>query len=238
MILDRLLPLVSIGRSGMNAAIFLAASLGGVDTMVDMAADSESEMELLERAKSGDPDAFGALVEPHLPLFYNSILRILGNPADAQDALQDALIGMHRDLPRFEGRSKFTSWAYPVCVNAALMLRRSKVRRREDAMEDLVSHQGNDRPLKDAEAVLDWSVEADALIRMEQSEMRELLMKALDEVPDTQRVVFVLKDLEDWDTDKIAEHLSITPALVRQRLHRVRMFLQERLRSYVAGRRP
>ncbi len=203
-----------------------------------MTGDIAAEADLLARAKSGDPDAFGALVEPHLGLFYNSILRILGDPADSQDALQEALIGMHRDLPRFEGRSKFTSWAYPVCVNAALMLRRSKIRRREDAMEDLVSHQGDEGRLIDADTVLNWSVEADALVRVEQKEMRELLMKALDEVPDTQRLVFVLKDLEDWDTDAIAKHLAITPVVVRQRLHRARMFLQERLRFHVIGRRP
>ena len=203
-----------------------------------MISQDSTEAELLERAKAGDPDAFGALVEPHLSLFYNSILRILGNPADAQDALQDALIGMHRDLPRFEGRSKFTSWAYPVCVNAALMFRRSRIRRREDAMEDLVSHHDDNGRPKDSEDSLDWSVEADALVHLEQTEMRELMLKALDEVPDTQRVVFILKDLEDWDTEAIASHLGITAVLVRQRLHRARMFLQARLRSHVSGRRP
>jgi RNA polymerase sigma-70 factor (ECF subfamily) len=203
-----------------------------------MSFDPPTESELLARAKAGDPDAFGALVEPHLALFYNSILRILGEPADAQDALQEALIGMHRDLSRFEGRSKFTSWAYPVCVHAALMLRRSRVRRREDAMEDLLSHKGDEGRLMDPEATLDWSVAADALVQVEQKEMREFMLKALDEVPDTQRLVFILKDLEDWETEDIARHLEITTTLVRQRLHRTRMFLQERLRSYVTGERP
>lgn len=194
------------------------------------------ESQLIEQAKAGDPEAFRALVEPHLALFHNAIHRILGNAADSQDALQDALIGMHRDLPRFEGRSKFSTWAYPVCINAALMVRRSRVRRREDAMEDRVSHPEAEGRPKEAER--DWSVESDALARVERSEMRELLMSALDEIPDTQRIVFVLKDLEDWDTGAIAQHLDITPALVRQRLHRARMFLQERLGAYVRGGRP
>jgi RNA polymerase sigma-70 factor (ECF subfamily) len=203
-----------------------------------MAFDSPSESDLLERAKAGDPDAFGALVEPHLSLFYNSILRILGDPSDAQDALQEALIGMHRDLSRFEGRSKFTSWAYPVCVHAALMLRRSRIRRREDAMEDLVSQRGGEGRLMDPEATLDWSVEADALVQVEHKEMRELMLEALNEVPDAQRIVFILKDLEDWETEAIARHLDVSTALVRQRLHRARMFLQERLRSHLSGVRP
>jgi RNA polymerase sigma-70 factor, ECF subfamily len=203
-----------------------------------MSIDPHSEAAALDRARAGDPDAFRMLVEPHLALFHNAIKRILGNVADTQDALQDALIGMHRDLPRFEGRGRFSTWAYPICVNAALMVRRSRVRRREDAMEELVSHPDDDGRLKDAEASRDWSVEADAHDRVEQKEMREFLMNALDQIPDTQRIVFVLKDLEDWDTEAIARHLDVTPALVRQRLHRARMFLQERLGAYVRGGRP
>lgn len=208
-----------------------------MNTDSHMSTDLLTETELLALARAGDSDAFGALVEPHLSLFYNSILRILGEPADAQDALQNALMGIHRDLSTFEGRSKFTSWAYPICVHAALMLRRSRIRRCEDAMEDLASQgDGEGRPM-DAEAMLDWSVESDALVRMEQQEMRELMLKALDRLPDTLRLVFVLKDLEDWSTEEIANHLTVSPVVVRQRLHRARMAMQARLRSHVHGRR-
>jgi len=200
--------------------------------------DVSTEAETLARAQAGDPDAFGALVEPHLSLFYNAIVRILGNAQDAQDALQEALIGIHRDLPRFEGRSRFTTWAYPVCVNAALMVRRSRVRRREEGMEVRVSHgDAEGRPME-AEGSPDWSVEAEALAHMEQAEMRALILKALDGIPETHRIVFVLKDLEEWETEAIASHLGISPALVRQRLHRARMALQERLKSHLGGRRP
>ena len=96
-----------------------------------MTAASPSEQDLIQRSTTGDSDAFGALVQPHLGLFYNGVLRILGNEADAEDALQDALISIHRDLPRFEGRSRFSSWGYRICLNAALMVRRSRVRIRD-----------------------------------------------------------------------------------------------------------
>jgi RNA polymerase sigma-70 factor (ECF subfamily) len=203
-----------------------------------MVATPEQEPALLGRARSGDPDAFGALVEPHLPLFYNAIFRILGDPADAQDALQEALIGMHRDLPRFEGRSKFTTWAYPICVNAALMLRRSRIRRREEALEDLASRQATDMRPNHMEPAFAWRVEADALVQTERREMRDMMLKALDELPDSQRMVFVLRDLEDWDMDRIAGHLGISADSARQRLHRARTFLEARLRAMIHGRRP
>jgi RNA polymerase sigma-70 factor (ECF subfamily) len=196
------------------------------------------EPELIQRAQAGEAEAFGALVKPHLSLFYNSILRILGSKQDAEDALQEALILMHRDLPRFEGRSKFTSWAYSICVNAALTLRRTRVSRREEAMEDLVPRDGGDGHSMDAEAALDWSVEAEALAIAERSEMRELVLKALDQLSDPLRVAFVLKDLEGWSTEAIAEHQGVSAVLLRQRLHRARLFLAERLRSHVLGSRP
>lgn len=198
--------------------------------------ETSTGAQVLELAINGDSDAFGSLVEPYLPMFYNAIFRILGDREDSQDALQNALMAIHRDLPKFEGRSAFSSWAYRICINNALMLRRVRVRRREDAMEDLVSqHEDQDRPM-DAEASLRWSTEADAHTKVEHEEMREKMMAILDKMSDAHRLVFILKDLEDWTTEAIADHLEITASVVRQRLHRARLFVLERMRPYVLGR--
>lgn len=196
-----------------------------------------SEEQLIQRASQGDSDAFGDLVRPHLGLFHNGINRILGNQADAQDALQDALIGMYRDLPRFEGRSRFSSWAYKVCIHSALMHRRTRNRGPEPAeypglgpFDPHGHHQDVHGP--------EWHVEAEAHDMAEQREMRDCLMAALDDLPDGHREVFVLKDLEDWATEDIARHLGLAPAAVRQRLHRARVLLQARLRTFVQGGPP
>lgn len=196
------------------------------------------EDEVLRRAAQGDGDAFEELVRPHLSLFYNGIHRILGDPSDSQDALQDALIAIFRDLPRFEARSRFSTWAYRVCVNAALMQRRERVRRREETLTD---HQARYDPSGhnlDPLAGLDWSVQAEALARAEDQELRAHLVAALDGLPDTQRAVFILRDLEDWNSGQIAQHLGIAPDAVRQRLHRARSSIQLKLRAFVAGRTP
>lgn len=205
-----------------------------------MTETSLTETELIARAAAGDSDAFGALVQPHLSLFHNGIHRILGNTADTQDALQDALMSIHRDLPRFEGRSRFSSWGYKVCLNAALMVRRSRVRIHDmERAEPLAlgpfdergHHVGVDR-------LPEWQVEAQAHALVEQRELRDCLTRALDELPDSHRIVFVLKDLEDWETDDIARHLQLSPGTVRQRLHRSRVQLQDRLRRHIQGGRP
>jgi len=197
-----------------------------------------AEAELLLRAAAGDSEAFEALVLPHLPLFHHGILRILGNTADAQDALQNALLAIYQDLAAFQARSRFSSWAYRICINAALMFRRSKARFREDSMDECsglgrFDDRGHHLDTRDS---LRWSEEAQALAEAERRQMRECLVAALDALPEGQRVVFVLKDLEDWSTEEIAEQLAQSPATVRQRLHRARLQVQERLRLHVQGR--
>ena len=196
------------------------------------------ETELIAKAAAGDSDAFGELVAPHLGLFFNGIQRILGNRADAQDALQDGLVSIFEDLPSFQARSRFSSWAYKVCINAALMFRRSHVRIREESMDaptglgefDAAGHH------LDTAAALNWSVAAEALDEAERRQLRQCLLQALDDLPDSLRVVFVLKDLEDWSTEAIAARLDQAAATVRQRLHRARVRIQERLRAHVQGR--
>ena len=195
-----------------------------------------TEPELIQRAAMGDSDAFGTLVQPHLALFHNGIHRILGNVADTQDAL----MSIHRDLPRFEGRSRFSSWGYKVCLNAALMLRRSRVRVHDmERAAPLALGAFDERGHHlEPEHLPEWQVEAQAHALVEQQELRECLDRALAELPDSHRLVFVLKDLEDWDTDDIARHLQLAPGTVRQRLHRSRVQLQARLRTFVLGGRP
>lgn len=196
------------------------------------------EPELIAQAAAGDSDAFGTLVGPHLGLFFNGILRILGNRADAQDALQEALLGIFEDLPSFQARSRFSSWAYKVCINAALMFRRSSARIREDSMDALTGLGEFDDAGHhlDTATALSWSVAPEALDEAERRQLRECLFQALDDLPDPLRVVFVLKDLEDWSTEAIAARLDQAAPTVRQRLHRARVRVQERLRAHVQGR--
>jgi RNA polymerase sigma-70 factor (ECF subfamily) len=199
-----------------------------------------TEAELIQRAAGGDGEAFGTLVLPHLALFHNGIQRILGNAADTQDALQDALISIHKDLPRFEGRSRFSSWGYRICLNSALMTRRSRIRVRDMELPEPLPLGPFDAHGHHQESgnAPEWQVEAQAHDLVERQELRDCLNRALEELPDSHRIVFVLKDLEDWETDDIARHLQIEPGTVRQRLHRARVQLQARLRAFVLGGRP
>jgi len=201
-------------------------------------ADQTAEAELIEKAQTGDGEAFGALVEPYLGLFYAGINRILQDSQDSQDALQEALMSIHRELHRFLGKSKFSTWAYRICINEALMLRRSKIRRREDTIEDFMPRFSPDGHQMDTDRVRDWSQEANALTLVEQSQVREKIQEGLARLSDDQRAVFIMRDLEGMDTDEVARALGISRGLVRQRLHRARLGLRGVLEVFMTERSP
>lgn len=195
--------------------------------------DPESgEAAILAAAMAGDPQAFEVLVRPHLGMFFRAIDRILGQEAESQDALQDALITLYRELPRFQGASRFSTWAYRVCVNQALMTRRKRIRRREDAIEDLMPQFGDDGHHMTTDSLLAWSEDAEAHMKVEHEELQARVRQGMDRLSDDQRAVFVLRDLEGWTTEEVSAHLGIPRELVRQRVHRARLALRALLPEF------
>ena len=196
------------------------------------------ENDLISRAQLGDGDAFSSLVSPYLGLFYAGIHRILQDTLDTQDALQEALMSIHSELPRFQGKSKFSTWAYRICINEALMLRRSRIRRREDNIEDFLPRFSPDGHLINSDRIRDWSQDALALASAESDQVRTKIREGLNRLSDDQRAVFILRDLEGMNTDEVALKLGISRGLVRQRLHRARLGLRGFLDAFMSGRRP
>ena len=199
--------------------------------------DPDLESQLITQAQGGDGDAFSSLVGPYLGLFFAGIHRILQDTLDAQDALQEALISIHGELPRFQGKSKFSTWAYRICINEALMLRRSRLRRREDNIEDFLPHYAPDGHLIHTDRMRDWSQDALALVTVESDQVRAKIREGLGLLSDEQRAVFIMRDLEGMDTEEVAKMLGISRGLVRQRLHRARLGLRGILDAFMSGRK-
>jgi len=199
--------------------------------------DATAEAELIAAALKGDGDAFSDLVKPYLGLFSAGIHRILQDPVDTQDALQEALLSIHTELHRFLGKSKFSTWAYRICINEALMLRRSRIRRREDTIEDFMPHFSDDGHVMSRESQLETSKEPTALDRVEEEQVRAKVREGLALLSDEQRAVFIMRDIEGMDTEEVAKILGISRGLVRQRLHRARLGLRGTLAPFLPGSR-
>ena len=174
---------------------------------------------LAGRAAAGDRGALDTLLERHVDRVHAVCRRVLGDPEDALDATQEALIAIARGIGRFDGRSAFTTWLYRVATNAALDEGRRKARRPRPV----------DRP---TETVGDASPEDAVGARLD-------VDAALRELPEDFRVAVVLRDLCDLDYAEIAEVLDVPAGTVRSRIARGRAALAEALGNRGrAGDRP
>jgi len=199
-----------------------------------------NEPELLEAARRGDEDAFGRLVGQNRAELHAHCYRMLGSVPDAEDALQEALLGAWRGLPRFEGRSSFRSWLFTIATNACL----KAIERRPKRVLPIdygPAADPHDRPGKalvesvwvdpypDEKLGLEDGFAAPGA-RYEQRESVELaFIAALQHLPARQRAVLILRDVLGFSAREVAEALQTTPASVYSALQRAHKTVDQRL---------
>lgn len=185
----------------------------------------------MEALKAGDRLEFARLVEAYTPQVYRLGLRILNDPQDAEDVLQETFIKAFRSIKEFEGRSSISTWLYRIAVNEALMLAR---KRRPEAfsLDDAQADAGDGQP--EPMQVVDWCCLPEA--ELLSAEGRKFLENAIDRLPETLRVVFVLRDLQDLSIKETAEALDLSETAVKTRLLRARLNLRDQLSSYYGER--
>ena len=187
------------------------------------------EATLVTRAQAGDAAALAELVEEHKDTVYHVALRMCGNPADAEETLQETFLSAIKALPRFEGRAKLSTWLYRIASNECLM------RRRQAARSPLeLSVDSDDDPAETfPKYFVDWSYQPDDLLL--DSELRSVMEEAIQALSPALRIVFIWRELEGLSTAETAEVLNITESAVKVRLHRARLQLREALSAYFAG---
>ena len=167
------------------------------------------ERELVTRAQQGDRAAFAALVRQHQDEVYTLARRLVGDPHLASDVAQEAMIRAWRALPKFRGDSRLSTWLYRVTVNTAWTHRERARRHRSASLDEYTqvpAPYGADHPEVAGETL----------------ELRGRLRAALDNLPESQRRVVVLKDIYGWSHADIAESMGITVTAAKVRLHRAR----------------
>jgi len=180
----------------------------------------------LPALRRGDERAVRKLVDTHSARIYNVAWRILRNPQDAEDAVQETFLSALDKLEQFDGRASFLTWLYRIAVNTSLMaLRKRRSRQRKEEPLELPSvEQLHSREL------LDWS--ADPARKLLRRELQQVMDRAIDRLAEKYRIVFVLRDLEGLSTEQASKILGITPNNVKVRLLRARLFLREQLDQY------
>jgi RNA polymerase sigma-70 factor (ECF subfamily) len=190
--------------------------------MLGSVMERASEEELIARAASGDGAAFSDLMAMHESRMFAVALRMCANREDAQDCLQDAMIRIYRSIAGFKAQSSFSTWVYRITMNTCLdELRRRKVR--GAASLDGLLESGwspsdeDDVPEKHAVA----------------SEQRRTLDKAIADLPEDMRAAVVLRDIQGFSYDEIADMLAANIGTVKSRISRGRERLRQVLKDHM-----
>ena len=169
----------------------------------------ERESNLLQRAGRGDKEAFYLLVQPCERGLFATAMAILKNPADAEEAAQEAVLKAFMNVGRFRGESKFSTWITQICVNEARLKIRKARKHLYDSIDEPESGEDGEYFPRD---FADWrEIPSEALQR---KELQVALKRALDELPEKYRTVLILRDIQQLSIEETAQVLGLSPANV------------------------
>ena len=183
----------------------------------------EDERALVARLRAGEDAAYEELVRAYGARLLAVSRRFLRVEEDARDAVQEAFISAFRAIDRFEGGSRISTWLHRIVVNASLMKLRSRQRKPETSIEELLPRFLEDGHFADPPS--EWQQTAEQALQRRQT--REQVREAIDRLPDNYRTVLLLRDIEGLDTAETAEVLEVSANAVKIRLHRARQALRK-----------
>jgi RNA polymerase sigma-70 factor, ECF subfamily len=188
-----------------------------------------TDEDLVARARAKDFAAFEELVDRYEDKIFRLAFRFVRNETEAKEIVQDTFLLVWRKLDTFKGDSQFGSWLYRVATNTALMRLRAQRRHPEISTEELpIDYLDNYGQLPAAGE--NWAKRPDD--ELQSDELRRRIQKAVDELPEIYRTVFIIRDVEGLSTEETAEVLEISIPTVKTRLHRARLALRDAITRY------
>ena len=184
--------------------------------------ENRNEAQMIASILAGNTHEFHTLIQPYERSVYSMALSMLQNEADAEDAAQEAFLKAFRNLRKFRGEAKFSTWLISITLNEA----RSRLRQKKTAKTESLDELNEDGHVLPA-LLRDWrEIPSEVL---ERREVRVMLQHAITGLPLIYREIFLLRDLEELSVNQSAEALGISVAAAKVRLHRARMMLQKKL---------
>ncbi|HKD12644.1 MAG TPA: sigma-70 family RNA polymerase sigma factor [Thermoanaerobaculia bacterium] len=189
----------------------------------------EAESGWLARLRDGDASAFEWLVREHGGRLLSVARRFLRDEEDARDAVQETFLSAYRSIGDFAGGSRLSTWLHRIVINACLMRLRTRRRKPEERIDDLLPRFAADGH-QENHPTLWWEGSAEAMI--ERSQTRAIVRQAIDRLSDPYRTVLLLRDIEEISTGEAARLLGVTENAVKIRLHRARQALRTLLEPH------
>ena len=185
-------------------------------------ADAYNEAILIEQAKSGDEASFEILIQNCRTKAYNTALRYLRDEEDAMDALQESLIKVFRHLGKFKGDCKFDTWVYRIVVNTC-----NDFLRKNKNQKNNISFYRTD---EDGETMIDIPDTAPTPSEVFDAKLTtSYVMGCLDEIPQDQREIIILRDIQGFSYEEISRILDCSMGTVKSRINRARLKLKNKI---------
>lgn len=194
------------------------------------------ESALVAALRAGDEHAFMQLVQEYTPGMRRFALTFVRTPAEADEVVQEAWLGVLRGIDRFEGRSSLKTWIYRIVANVA------RTRAVREARSAPFSSFGDDEdePSVDPERFFpagNWESPPEPWRTVLDSEARDVILRAISRLPDQQRQVIELRDVEGWSSEEVRNVLELSETNQRVLLHRARSKVRAALEEYFGENR-
>jgi RNA polymerase sigma-70 factor, ECF subfamily len=189
-------------------------------------AETNDDLDLVQASKNGNVAAFEQLVKRYDRKLFRIAQSVTHNREDSQDVVQETFLKAYQHLAEFRGDSQFSTWLIRTTLNQSLMKLRRQRTIREVSLDEDFQVDGDMLPME----VTDWAPNAEELYSV--SELRNILLKTIEELRPILRAIFVLQDIEGLSTVHTAEVLNLSQSAVKSRLCRARLQLREGLNKY------
>ncbi len=203
-------------------------SYGGRGIVVE---SISAEAWLIQRAQARDEAAFEQLMRLHADKLYNYLVRMVGNPTDAEDLLQEVFLRAYQGLPSFDGRASLSTWLYRIATNLCIDHQRRRARR-----VTTVSYSAQE---DDEGEPTEWEFAdpnaPDPLEALMHKELQQVVEQAIQSLSPKLRAVLLLYDVEGLSYEEIAQALRIPMGTVKSRLNHARTQIQRQVEAYLRG---
>lgn len=223
-------------RKSSNPMSSLSGAHYEADLPVDASADVSREADLLRKARAGDRFAYGQIVHLYQDRLYNGVLRLVGDPEEARELTQEAFTRGLEKIDTFRGESSAYTWLFRIAMNLAISQIRRVKRRRTFSLDGSDSRGESGRNPDQASSLLDRMEQQRTAPPHEQLESRERaqqVLEALGRLDAEYRAVLVMRDVEGFDYQQMADLLSLPLGTLKSRLFRARVALRDELAAYM-----
>jgi RNA polymerase sigma-70 factor, ECF subfamily len=192
-----------------------------------MRPETDEDREAVEKCLRGNRDAFDVLVEKYYKKIYNLAYRFVGDTEEASDLAQEIFTAAYKNLKKFRGDAKFSTWLFQIATNRGK--NRFKYLKRRGYFINKAHNDDDEERDSSQRAIPDYSTNPETMLASKQ--IQKIVQNAIDDLDPDHKEIVILRDIEGFSYEEIAQMLNLPEGTTKSRLHRARMVVKEKLKK-------